>query len=52
MFDSMALDTDYRIVGELIVTDTIMTNSFWIGLYPGMGDEAIGYMIRELVAKS
>jgi CDP-6-deoxy-D-xylo-4-hexulose-3-dehydrase len=54
MFDSMVLDTDYRIVGDLTVTDMIMTNSFWIGLYPGMGDEAIQYMIekiREFVAK-
>jgi len=25
-----------------------MTNSFWIGLYPGMGNEAIGYMINTL----
>jgi CDP-4-dehydro-6-deoxyglucose reductase, E1 len=48
MFDSMVLGTDYRIVGELTVTDTIMTNSFWIGLYPGMGDEAIEYMIKKI----
>jgi CDP-6-deoxy-D-xylo-4-hexulose-3-dehydrase len=48
MFDSMILDTDYRIVGELTVTDTIMTNSFWIGLYPGMGDAAINYMISKI----
>ena len=48
MFDSMVLGTDYRIVGDLTVTDMIMTNSFWIGLYPGMGDEAIGYMIDKI----
>jgi CDP-6-deoxy-D-xylo-4-hexulose-3-dehydrase len=46
MFDSMILDTDYRIVGELTVTDKIMNDSFWIGLYPGMGDDAIRYMIK------
>ena len=54
MFDSMVLNTDYRVVGDLKVTDTIMTNSFWIGLYPGMGDEAISYMIekiREFITK-
>lgn len=48
MFDSMVLNIDYRIVGELTVTDMIMTNSFWIGLYPGMGDEAIHYMIEKI----
>ncbi|DAB34829.1 MAG TPA: lipopolysaccharide biosynthesis protein RfbH [Sulfurospirillum sp. UBA12182] len=48
MFDSMVLGTDYRIVGELRVTDKIMTDSFWIGLYPGMGDEAINYMIEKI----
>ena len=30
MFDSMVLNIDYRIVGELTVTDMIMTNSFYI----------------------
>ena len=48
MFDSMVLNEDYRIVGELTVTDKIMTDSFWIGLYPGMGDEAIEYMVAKI----
>ncbi len=48
MFDSMVLDTDYRIVGDLKVTDKIMNDSFWIGLYPGMGDDAINYMIKKI----
>lgn len=54
MFDSMIENQDYRVVGELSNTDKIMNDSFWIGLYPGMGDEAIGYMIekiREFVSK-
>lgn len=48
MFDSMVLNTDYRIVGELTNTDKIMNDSFWIGLYPGMGNEAIEYMIEKI----
>ncbi|PRM88163.1 lipopolysaccharide biosynthesis protein RfbH [Aliarcobacter cryaerophilus] len=48
MFDSMVLNTDYRVVGDLKVTDKIMNDSFWIGLYPGMGDDAINYMIRKI----
>ena len=48
MFNHMELNKDYRVVGDLTVTDTIMTNSFWIGLYPGMGDDAINYMIKKI----
>ncbi len=48
MFDSMVLDTDYRVIGDLKVTDKIMNDSFWIGLYPGMGDDAINYMIKKI----
>ena len=48
MFDNMALNKDYRVVGDLKVTDKIMNDSFWIGLYPGMGDTAIDYMIKNI----
>ena len=38
-------DTDaYRVAGDLTVTDNIMNNAFWIGVYPGMGEEKIDYM--------
>nr|WP_262367320.1 lipopolysaccharide biosynthesis protein RfbH [Campylobacter concisus] len=48
MFDNMVLNKDYRVVGDLKVTDKIMNDSFWIGLYPGMSDEAIDYMIKKI----
>ncbi len=48
LFDDMILDTDYRVVGDLKVTDKIMNDSFWIGLYPGMGEDAINYMIKKI----
>ena len=38
----------YRVVRELKNTDTIMNNSFWIGVYPGMTDEMIDYMIEKI----
>ncbi len=44
----------YRIVGDLKVTDEIMTKTFWVGVYPGMTDEMIDYIartIREAVDK-
>jgi len=48
LFDSMQENVDYRVVGELINTDKIMNDSFWIGLYPGMGDDALNYMISKI----
>jgi len=48
MFDYMQKDIDYRVIGDLLNTDKIMNDSFWIGLYPGMGDDAINYMINKI----
>lgn len=48
-FDSLKIDVDYRIIGELKNTDKIMNDSFWIGLYPGMKDEAIEFMIDRII---
>lgn len=39
----------YRTIGELPVTDRIMNDSFWIGVYPGMTDDMIGYMARTVI---
>lgn len=36
----------YRVVGSLENTDKIMENTFWIGVYPGMTDEKLDYMIK------
>lgn len=52
-FDEMrAANEGYRIVGDLKNTDRIMSDTFWVGVYPGMTDEMIDYMaqtIREAV---
>lgn len=40
--------TAYRVVGELKNTDRIMNNTFWVGVYPGMTDEKIDYMIQKI----
>lgn len=52
MFQSLTEGTDYRISGMLRNTDKVMNDSFWLGVYPGMSDEAIDYMaemIREFI---
>lgn len=36
----------YRIVGELKNTDFVMTNGFWIGVFPGMTKEMNEWMIK------
>lgn len=44
----------YRVVGDLAVTDRIMNDTFWLGVYPGMTDEKIDYMakvIKEALAQ-
>lgn len=39
---------DYRTIGDLAQTDRIMNNTFWIGVYPGMTDEKLQYMIDNI----
>lgn len=40
----------YRVVSELTNTDRIMNDTFWIGVYPGMTDGMIDYMIEIITA--
>lgn len=54
-FDQMRESgSGYRVVGDLCGTDFIMNNTLWIGVYPGMTDEMLRYMIdtvKEFVAQ-
>lgn len=46
-FDEMrATGEGYRIVGELKNTDFVMTNGFWIGVFPGMTKEMNEWMMK------
>ena len=48
-FDEMRKSGEgYRVVGELKMTDFIMNNGFWIGVYPGMTDEMIDWIITSI----
>lgn len=39
----------YRIAGSLENTDKIMSDTFWVGLYPGMNDKMIDYMAKVII---
>lgn len=39
----------YRVSGGLEVTDFVMNNTFWVGVYPGMTDEMIDYMAKVII---
>ena len=39
----------YRVVGKLTNTDTIMNDTFWVGVYPGMTDKKIEYMAKKII---
>ena len=36
---------EYRKVSDLSVSDTVMNQSFWIGVYPGLHSDQIAYII-------
>ncbi|WP_354078439.1 lipopolysaccharide biosynthesis protein RfbH [Bradyrhizobium sp. S3.5.5] len=39
---------NFRVHGSLANSDTIMSQTFWIGVYPGLGDEHIGYVLQVI----
>lgn len=48
-FDQMrAENKGFRVAGSLEQTDRIMNDSFWVGVYPGMTDEMLDYMIATI----
>ena len=48
-FDEMRKNKEgYRISGDLKNTDRIMKDTFWIGVYPGMTDKKLDYMIKVI----
>jgi CDP-6-deoxy-D-xylo-4-hexulose-3-dehydrase len=48
-FDEMRKSAKgYRVIGKLKNTDTIMRQSFWIGVYPGLNEDQLKYMITSI----
>ena len=40
----------YRISGELTNTDNIMNNTLWIGVYPGLTEEMLSFVVEKIEA--
>ncbi len=39
---------NYRISGELTNTDRVMHNTFWIGVYPGLSNEMLDFVVEKI----
>ena len=43
-------DVAYRVAGTLENTDKIMNDAFWLGVWPGIDDQRLDYMVDTLAA--
>ena len=46
------MNIDHRVIGDLQNSDLVMTNTFWLGVYPGLTSEMLEYVsdvIHEFV---
>lgn len=41
-------DKKYRVVGDLINTDFVMNNTFWVGIYPALDETHMEYISEKL----
>ena len=39
---------NFRISGELTHTDLVMSNSFWVGVYPGLSEEMLDFIVDKI----
>jgi CDP-6-deoxy-D-xylo-4-hexulose-3-dehydrase len=45
-FSALQEGIDYRISEKLQTTDSIMNNTFWLGVYPGITPEVVNYVVK------
>ncbi len=38
----------FRVSGELRNTDTVMRDTLWIGVYPGLSEDMLGYVADKI----
>ena len=41
-------DVEFRVVGDLTNTDIVMKRSFWVGVYPGLTNQMLDYVIDSI----
>jgi CDP-6-deoxy-D-xylo-4-hexulose-3-dehydrase len=39
---------NFRVSGELTNTDTVMNNTFWIGVYPGLSERMLSFVVEKI----
>jgi CDP-6-deoxy-D-xylo-4-hexulose-3-dehydrase len=42
------IGTPRRVIGDLVNTDRVMNDTFWIGVWPGLTIEMLDYMIEQV----
>ena len=42
------LGRTYRTAGDIVNADIVMNDTFWIGVYPGLNEESLGYMFEVI----
>ena len=47
-FDGLQRDVDYRVIGDLPVADRFMDRAFWVGVYPGLSQQQLDYMVERI----
>jgi CDP-6-deoxy-D-xylo-4-hexulose-3-dehydrase len=41
-------DLNYRVVGDLLNSDRVMNQAFWIGVYPGLTRAMLDYVLESI----
>lgn len=50
-FDDMRKTGEgYRVVGGLDITDRVMNDTFWVGVYPGLDEARLDYMAEIIIS--
>ena len=39
---------NFKISGNLPNTDYVMNNTFWVGIYPGLGEEELNFVAKNI----